>query len=70
MKQIKNNSRQNIFKQQMQGINIRDLKKLENTLRKIMDWSQVFKERWRAMEGFLDVTRWSRPLRLIQQNRL
>lgn len=70
MKQIKNNSRQNIFKQQMQGINIRDLEKLENALRKIMDWSQVFKERWRATEGFLDVTRWSRPLRLIQQNRL
>lgn len=55
MKQIKNNSRQKIFKHQKQGINIRDLERLGKALRKMLGWSWVFKEAWKVGDGFLGV---------------
>lgn len=44
---MKTNSRQNIIKHQKQGVNIRELEKLGKALRKMLDWSWVFREGWR-----------------------
>ena len=54
--ETKNNSRQNIYKHQKQGINIRDLERLGKALRKMLGWSRVFKEGWTFGEGLLGVT--------------
>lgn len=54
--EIKNNSRENIFQCQKQGLNIRDLERLGNALRKMLGWNWVVKEGRKVAEGFLGVT--------------
>lgn len=70
MIQIKNSSRQNIFKHQKQGINNRELERLGKASRNMLGWSWVFKEGWKLGQGFLAVTQWLGPQRLVSAEQI